>query len=68
MRLNTRTDLAHAWRTNVDRVFELSSAPGERAAWRRLGGNLGLYLAAPYLLFAAPLLLASALLDGVCLH
>jgi len=44
-------------------VFELSSHPGEPDVWRRLGGNLGLYLAAPYLLFAAPVLLASSLLD-----
>lgn len=64
VKLNTRADLAQAWRTNVDRVFELSSSPDEPTVWRRLGGNLAVYLAAPYVLFAAPVLTLSAAIDA----
>jgi fatty acid desaturase len=63
VQLKTRADLAEAWRTNVDRVFQLSSSPDEPAVWRRLGGNLAAYLAAPYVLFAAPVLMLSAAID-----
>ena len=63
VRLNTRRDLADAWATCVERVFELSSPEHENPP-PKWATSLAAYLAAPTVLFAAPMLLLSALLDG----